>query len=81
MTTKNTTSSKNLSELRQDIITGDWVVIATGRAKRPDEFVSPRKESTSHEDPFENPEESGQEEDVLIYRQNDNDWSLRVFSE
>lgn len=26
------------SQLRRDIISGDWVVIATGRAKRPDEF-------------------------------------------
>lgn len=27
------------SELRQDIVSGDWVAIATGRAKRPDAFV------------------------------------------
>lgn len=31
--------SKNISELRQDIVTGDWIVIATGRMKRPDRFV------------------------------------------
>lgn len=30
---------KSASELRQDIITGDWVVVATGRARRPDEFA------------------------------------------
>ena len=36
METKNKTHS---SELRQDLITGDWVVIATGRAKRPEDFV------------------------------------------
>ena len=29
----------NGSELRQDIVTGDWVVIATGRAKRPEDFA------------------------------------------
>ncbi len=28
----------SLSELRQDPVTGAWVVIATGRGKRPDEF-------------------------------------------
>ncbi|MEK7181581.1 MAG: DUF4921 family protein [Patescibacteria group bacterium] len=67
------------SELRQDIVTGDWVVIATGRAKRPDDFASSDRASIdSSNDPFENPEESGQEKDVLIYRRDDGDWSLRV---
>lgn len=68
------------SELRQDIVTGDWVVIATGRAKRPDDFVvQERIPATDDHDPFENPEESGQEKDLLIYRRDDGDWSLRVF--
>lgn len=67
------------SELRQDIVTGDWVVIATGRAKRPDEFAEfHRAAADNTNDPFENPEESGQEKDVLIYRREDGDWSLRV---
>ena len=67
------------SELRQDLVTGDWVVVATGRAKRPDAFV-PTERAIADEsfDPFENPEESGQEKDVLIYRREDDDWSLRV---
>jgi len=30
---------RNISELRQDVVTGDWVVVATGRARRPDEFA------------------------------------------
>ncbi|OGI14424.1 MAG: galactose-1-phosphate uridylyltransferase [Candidatus Moranbacteria bacterium RIFCSPHIGHO2_12_FULL_54_9] len=68
------------SELRQDIVTGDWVVIATGRAKRPDEFAQfQRVAADDAEDPFENPEASGQEQDILIYRRADGDWSLRVF--
>ena len=68
------------SELRQDIVTGDWVVIATGRAKRPDEFSSDSQSARPHsDDPFLNPDESGQEKDVLIYRQPDGEWSLRVF--
>ncbi|RJQ37344.1 DUF4921 family protein [Candidatus Parcubacteria bacterium] len=29
----------NISELRQDLVSGDWVVVATGRAKRPDMFA------------------------------------------
>lgn len=40
------------SELRQDMVSGDWVVIATGRAKRPHDFVIENKE------PFLQPKES-----------------------
>lgn len=68
------------SELRQDIVTGDWVVIATGRAKRPDSFVRTERIVAHDEiDPFADPEASAQEKDVLIYRRPDGDWSLRVF--
>jgi UDPglucose--hexose-1-phosphate uridylyltransferase len=73
--------SSQESELRQDIVTGDWVVIATGRAKRPDAFKQMERipTETAVADPFENPEASEQEKDVLIYRREDGDWSLRVF--
>lgn len=33
------------SELRSDIISGDWVVIATGRAKKPEYFKKEKKET------------------------------------
>ncbi len=72
------------SELRQDIVTGDWVVIATGRAKRPEDFKN-NDYSTHHLDGdtehcyFCDPEKSGQKKDVLIYRRQDGDWTLRVF--
>lgn len=71
-----------LSELRQDIVTGDWVVIATGRGKRPGDFAS---EEHIHQGagieqcPFENPEATGQEKDTLIYTASDERWTLRVF--
>jgi UDPglucose--hexose-1-phosphate uridylyltransferase len=71
------------SELRQDIVTGDWVVIATGRAKRPEDFVVQSGVSVNGQNENEcffcNPEASGQEKDVLIYETPDGDWSLRVF--
>ncbi len=67
------------SELRQDIVTGDWVVIATGRAKRPDAFIqSERIPADDAVDPFEDPVASGQEKDVLSYRRSDGEWSLLV---
>ncbi len=77
---KNTTVEYQ-SELRQDIVTGDWVVIATGRAKRPDEFASAAKrvKDADLNDPFADPDQSGQEKDLLIYRLPDGDWSVRVF--
>jgi UDPglucose--hexose-1-phosphate uridylyltransferase len=35
-----------MPELRQNIITREWVIIATERAKRPDEFIRPKKTVT-----------------------------------
>lgn len=82
MTKKIKKNTEFPSELRQDLVTGDWVIIATGRAKRPDDFAEHREgEETSDriEDcPFEDPVASGQEKDVLIYETSDGDWSLRV---
>lgn len=78
---ENQGSSKS-SELRQDIATGDWVVIATGRAKRPDEFGKFKRiqDETAPEDClFCDPEKSGQEKDTLIYEDSDGNWTLRVF--
>jgi UDPglucose--hexose-1-phosphate uridylyltransferase len=78
--------NKKISELRQDLVTGDWVVIATSRGKRPDDFVlHPLPDplpSTGEGDAdcvFCYPEETGQEEDTLIYNTENGDWSLRVF--
>lgn len=72
-----------LTELRQDLVTGDWVVIATGRAKRPEEFASKRRvlieEDSSQPCFFCHPEESGQEKDNLVYERANGEWSLRVF--
>lgn len=77
---KTNNRSEYESELRQDIVTGDWVVIATGRAKRPNDFIKPEPARVAVEDdPFEHPEATEQEKDVLIYRRDDGDWSLRVF--
>lgn len=45
-------NSKPTSELRFDLVSKDWVVIATGRARRPDEYAkqSRIKEETSEKD-------------------------------
>lgn len=70
------------SELRQDLVTGDWVIIATGRAKRPDDFFVSQNEWKNDDIetcPFEDPVASGQEKDILLYQVPGGDWSLRVF--
>jgi UDPglucose--hexose-1-phosphate uridylyltransferase len=74
-----TQKTKNISELRQDLITGDWVVIAPARSDRPDHFSLTDRGESHQNDPFNNPEASGQAEDLLVYRHADGDWSLRVF--
>lgn len=48
---------KNISELRQDLVSGDWVVVATGRAKRPHDFLKIKRKHFSQpkkDCPFEN---------------------------
>ena len=70
------------SELRQDLISGDWVVIATGRAKRPDDFAHFQRiqdDKGIEGCLFEDPVASGQEPDVLLYNRDDGEWTLRVF--
>ncbi len=54
--------NSEVSEIRQDPVSKDWVVIATGRAKRPHDFK--REEGVSGETdiencPFENPASTG----------------------
>lgn len=46
----------SLSELRRDIVSGEWVVVATGRARRPNEFAKfkpPRLRQAKKTCPFE----------------------------
>lgn len=57
------------SEFRQDLVSGDWVVIAPKRLNRPDQFkrkekriISPKKNC-----PFEDPQKSGHDKPSLVY--------------
>lgn len=70
------------SELRQDLVTGDWVVIATGRAKRLNEFKTANRiqdTSTPADCVFCDPVKSCQEPDVLMYEDGEGNWTTRVF--
>lgn len=73
--------TKAISELRQDIVSGDWVVIATRRAKKPHNFKSrpatfsqPKKSC-----PFENPQATGHDQPIIEYfKSQSDDWFLQV---
>ncbi len=55
-------ASKNISELRRDPVSGDWIVIATARNKRPSEMADKKTErliTPIDQCPFENLEASG----------------------
>jgi len=69
----------SLSELRQDIVTGAWVVIATGRAKRPDDFKNKiiQKPDDNANDCFFC-DISKQAKPVLIYEKSAGDWTVAV---
>ena len=69
---------KPVSELRLDLVSNDWVVIATGRAKRPETFKEHKREKESvppEECPFCNPNIIKQ---GVRYRINNPDGSWRV---
>lgn len=68
------------SELRQDLVTGDWVVVATGRAKRPHAFkTKKRRRFVQPKDkcPFENPQATGHGEPLLVLPERKN-WFVQV---
>ena len=83
---------KNISEFRRDIISGEWILIAPGRAKRPEEFKKrgmSRKRTPITKCPFEHPFENVNDTIILEYskkgtqvpsgeKRKGNDWSMLV---
>jgi len=73
---------QKISELRQDLVSGDWVVIATARGKRPHAF-SGRPASFSQpiaDCPFEDPLNGGERDPLLRYDYKDTKkgWAVMV---
>ena len=68
-----------ISELRRDLVTGNWIVVAKERGGRPRMPLKKEKESEDLIEtcPFEDPQSSGNKDPVLIYKSN-KDWSLQV---
>jgi len=80
--------ASHASELRRDVVSGDWVAIATGRAKRPHDFLRQRRESfrqPKNTCPFENIHDeallilpAGKTMSAGASRSGRNDWIVQV---
>jgi UDPglucose--hexose-1-phosphate uridylyltransferase len=69
-----------MSELRQDLTSGDWVLLAPGRAARPkflDQKKKPRKPSPKSTCPFENLKKSGNWPPIFVFP-NEKKWEVAV---
>ena len=71
----------SISELRQDIVSGDWVLIATGRAKRPDDFIQ-AKSSEPDRSKKDCPFDSIEEPSLLLFssdgKKDKDDWWVQI---
>lgn len=73
------------NEMRQEIISGDWVVIAAGRSKKPDSYALPQTETKplpayKETCPFCNTIEFPQAPDVLRLPNDPHTWQVRIFA-
>lgn len=61
------------SELRQDLVSGDWILISPGRARKPEEFLEKRKRLKAPKKGciFENPEAAGGGKPIAVYAKSD----------
>lgn len=69
------------SELRQDLVSGDWVAVAPSRLKRPEEFKrrEKRKKAPLKNCPFENPQDGALGEPILVHTDpKTGKWTLQI---
>ncbi len=69
------------AQLRYDLFRGRWVLIAAARGKKPSDFIKQDKKEPYEEqkDLFADPEKSLKEPDTLIYKDENGEWTTRVF--
>lgn len=75
-------SDPKASELRQDLVSGDWILLASERAHRP-EFVFLKKTEehklAKSDCPFDDPQKFGNKPPILVYQnKTGTDWFLQV---
>ncbi len=59
-----------MSEFREDPVSGDWIIVAPGRAKRPDQMIKKREKrrpTPKSECPFEDMQKSGNWPPIAAY--------------
>ncbi len=67
------------SEIRQDLVSGDWIVVATGRSERPHEIKARQKmEHPEKGDPFADPEKFGNKIIETIMKKDGSDWEIKI---
>jgi UDPglucose--hexose-1-phosphate uridylyltransferase len=71
------------SQLRQDLVSGDWILVSPGRGRRPHNLKTksvPRKRSPKSKCPFEQIlTPKGEQPALVIYdTKKQNDWSLQI---
>ena len=70
--------TNSISEFRRDLVTGNWILIARGRADRPGhEKYEKEEDDPISSCPFEDPKKHGNEDPILINK-NSADWTLQV---
>lgn len=67
----------SFSELRRDIVSGEWVVVATGRARRPDEFAKAKKQKLK-QSVQDCPFEISQSSPLVAYSKDSEGWWAQV---
>jgi len=68
-------------ELREDLVSGDWILIAPGRSNRPDQFVVKEERKIAPIDtcPFEDPQASGNAPALIrIPADTGKDWEIQL---
>ncbi|MBI2013756.1 MAG: DUF4921 family protein [Candidatus Colwellbacteria bacterium] len=73
------------SELRQDPVSGDWILISTARGQRPHDFAveKPIEKTSAKTCPFEHPERAGAGPLVASYPKNDaakDNWLVKIIN-
>jgi UDPglucose--hexose-1-phosphate uridylyltransferase len=67
----------NKAELRQDIVSGDWIIISPVRKNRREDIRKERERSPIENCPFEDPQSSGNDAPIIVYPDFKN-WELQI---
>ncbi|MDP2946411.1 MAG: HIT domain-containing protein [bacterium] len=71
--------TKPVSEFRQDLVSGDWILLAPLRSRRHKFKRRAKMELSKNKCPFENPSKFGNAPPVLVYQnETKNDWFLQI---